>query len=374
VTRVLFYVQHLLGIGHLARASLIADALHAQGAEVTMVTGGEPVPGLPGKHVRIIQLPSLRAGPEGFSQLVDADGKPADAAYRSERTSRLLAALEDVCPDVLLIEAFPFGRRQMRFELLPLLDAASARRPKPLIACSVRDVLQHRAMKRHRETVDVINRYFDRVLVHGDPDFITLEETFPLADAIAGKLSYTGIVSAAPGALAGPAYEVIVSAGGGVAAAHMMNCALEARTRTSLAAASWCFLVGPNHHAESAKALAAAAGHGIHVEPVRPDFRALLQRARLSISQAGYNTVADILRAGCRSVLVPFAQGGESEQTLRAGKLQALGRVGVVAENDLTAQALAAVIDEVIDMPAPAQIGSIDTGGAECSASILLAG
>ncbi len=39
-TRVLFYVQHLLGIGHLVRASRIATAL-ARRFEVLLVVGGD---------------------------------------------------------------------------------------------------------------------------------------------------------------------------------------------------------------------------------------------------------------------------------------------------------------------------------------------
>ena len=37
---VFFYVQHLLGIGHIARASRIANALQANGFDVVLVTGG----------------------------------------------------------------------------------------------------------------------------------------------------------------------------------------------------------------------------------------------------------------------------------------------------------------------------------------------
>ena len=49
--RVFFYVQHLLGIGHLARASRVADALVADGFDVTIVTGGTPVAGFPVSRV-----------------------------------------------------------------------------------------------------------------------------------------------------------------------------------------------------------------------------------------------------------------------------------------------------------------------------------
>jgi len=104
-----------------------------------------------------------------------------------------------ITPDVLIVETFPFGRRVMRFELLPLLEAARAMRPKPLIACSVRDILQERGKPgRAEETVDTIGKYYDLVTVHGDPKFASFGETFPLADGLAKQISYTGLVSGPP--------------------------------------------------------------------------------------------------------------------------------------------------------------------------------
>ena len=58
--RVLFYVQHLLGIGHLKRAALICRALAAAGLDTTLVSGGMPVPGLDIGGARLHQLPPLR--------------------------------------------------------------------------------------------------------------------------------------------------------------------------------------------------------------------------------------------------------------------------------------------------------------------------
>jgi predicted glycosyltransferase len=48
--RVLLYVQHLLGIGHLVRASRIASALKDAGFDVAVVMGGMPVSGFPGSR------------------------------------------------------------------------------------------------------------------------------------------------------------------------------------------------------------------------------------------------------------------------------------------------------------------------------------
>ena len=42
--KVLFYVQHLLGIGHLKRATTLARAMTDAGLQVTVVSGGEHVP------------------------------------------------------------------------------------------------------------------------------------------------------------------------------------------------------------------------------------------------------------------------------------------------------------------------------------------
>ena len=71
-----FYVQHLLGIGHLARASRIAAALAEDGFDVTVVTGGTPVAGFPGTGRRTLStLPPVTSGDEGFSGLVDAAGQ-----------------------------------------------------------------------------------------------------------------------------------------------------------------------------------------------------------------------------------------------------------------------------------------------------------
>ena len=53
----------------------------------------------------------------------------------------------------------------------------------------------------------------------------------------------------------------------------------------------------------------------------------------------------DILRARARAVLVPFAEGNESEQALRAGALAERGWAEVVPEAGLTARTLAAALD-----------------------------
>ncbi|MEQ8702208.1 MAG: glycosyltransferase, partial [Bauldia litoralis] len=69
------------------------------------------------------------------------------------------------------------------------------------------------------------------------------------------------------------------------------------------------------------------------------------------VSQAGYNTVVDILQARARAVLVPFARDGETEQTLRAETLARRGLARVVAETALSGAALNTAIDAALAAP-----------------------
>jgi predicted glycosyltransferase len=385
--RAFFYVQHLLGIGHLKRAVALARATAAAGLEVTLASGGPPVPGIaaegtPGT-VHFVQLPPASAGDLTFKTLVDAGGRPVDDEWKRLRSEALRAAWRAADPDVLVLELFPFGRRQMRFELLPLLEAATGavRRPapgaarRPAIACSVRDVLgSQKSPQRQEETLGLVERYFDRVLVHGDPAVLAFDRTFAGADRIAARIEYTGYVVDAPPPAYGSAGqgEVIASAGGGAVGAALLEAAIRAKPLTMLAGRTWRVLAGNNLPEEDFRNLArlAAGVAGVELERSRADFTTLLANCALSISQAGYNTLMETVRAGARAVMVPFAGGHETEQSLRARCFAERGLLELVEERALSPETLAAAIDRAARKPRPAP-GAFDLDGARRSAALI---
>jgi len=374
MTRVMFYVQHLKGIGHIVRASLISRALHDQGMDVTIVMGGDPVEGFPAPGPKCITLPPLRAGELSFNDLTGAGGMLADEAYLSNRRDKLLAAFHAIKPDILITEAFPFGRRQMHFELLPLLAAATSAEKPPLIACSVRDILEvKKKIKRAQETVKILNGSYDLVMVHGDPVFARLGETFPLADQIRPKISYTGLVVGNVPPLCGPAYDVVISSGGGATGENLMNVARKTYGISGLKDLKWCFLTGANLPTKTCAALERECCPDIKIERYRSDFRALLANARLSVSRAGYNTTCDLLQAGCPSVLVPYASGEETEQTRRAAKLGTLGFATVLNEKTITPQKLADAMNKAINMKPAICLCDLMTDGVAQSVRVLIA-
>jgi len=373
--RVLFYVQHLLGIGHLKRAATLARAMAERGLAVTIVSGGHDIPGLDIGDADFIQLPSTRATDLFFKELVDEDDRPIDGEWKERRARALFDAYRATAAHLLMFELFPFGRRQMRFEIEPVLQDAVGRSQRPVIVSSVRDILvAQNKPERNEEMLERVENYFDHVLIHGDDALIPFDRTFPLAERIRNKLHYTGYVvdRSGRGAInSGQSTdEVIVSAGGGAVGADLLKTAIAARALSKLSDRTWRVLVGVTVDQTTFDDLAALSGPGIVVERSRPDFTALVTNAALSISQGGYNTVMEVLEAGTRAVIVPYAGGAETEQTMRAQELARHTPIEVLDEAALSPQALAAAVDAAWDREAPAN-GMLNTDGAANSATLV---
>jgi predicted glycosyltransferase len=377
MSEIFFYVQNLLGIGHLRRAAVLAKAMAQAGLSVDFVTGGVPVPGLDPGPAKLVQLPPVRSADERFSALLDDRGVPIDEAWREGRRAALLEAFAASDPDALLIELYPFGRRAFRFELLPLIEAASARPHRPEILCSVRDILVEKGKPgRAEEAAALVERHFDAVLVHGDPAIAPFSASFPAADRIAGRLRYTGYVveprmpPEAPGPV--PEGEVLLSAGGGAVGRPFVEAALAARPISKAKGLPWRVVLGPQYPEPEAARLVALSGPGLAIERFRPDLAQLFAGCSLSISQAGYNTVLELVAAGARAIVVPFSAGAESEQAARARLFAERGLLTVVEDGLLGPSAVARAIDAALARPRPAPGGGLRLDGARATAAFLL--
>lgn len=349
----LIWVQSLLGSGHLRRALAIAEALARDGRRVVLANGGLPSPWPPPAGVELVQLPGITGGDAALATLVRADGSPLDEALWHERRTLLLELARRHRPRVLLTEMFPFGRRAFRAELLPLLELA--RETGAAVLASVRDVLvTKRDPAKYGWMAETVRRYYEAVLIHGDAQLLPFHLSFPQAELIGDRLLYTGLVLADPKPQpAAGAPAVVVSAGGGAVGARLLRAAIAARPRTGFAARPWLLVGGANLPAAAQAALAGALPPGVELTGHRPDLPALVAGAEVSVSQAGYNTVAEGLAGAARMVLVPFAAGQEDEQTRRAARLAELGLAVHLPESGLSPEALSAAIDRAAALPRP---------------------
>jgi len=370
----MIYVQHLLGVGHVKRAILLAAALTQQGFRVELVSGGMPLAmtALPG--INIHQLPPTYSPDASFSRLLDANGNEVDDAWRNSRKAQLLDLFERLSPRVLITETFPFGRRMMRFELIPLLERARENAHCLQVISSIRDILQPKSKPgRNREICELVNRYYDHVLVHGDPSIASLEDSFEAAAEIRDKICYSGYICRAVAAVTDRNHapgEVLVSAGGSGTGLRVLETAIAARSLTRLGHINWRILVSPAIDEAAFHRLQQRADKGMTVERNREDFAALMQQACLSISQAGYNTITDILGARVPAVVIPFAEADEIEQTLRARRLQVCGRLVMLEADQLSAEKLAAAVDQAFELDTSL---TVDLDGATNSAAKIAA-
>ncbi len=364
---VLIWVQHLLGTGHFKRAATLAEAMAADGLDVTLVTGGPPVEWIRPEGVRLEQLPGVRARDRQFSAMVDLDGQPIDQVFIAKRRAKLMAVLARTRPKVVITEMFPFGRRAFQFELIRLLEAASSFVPRPKILSSVRDILVIKSDQSRSDWMrDLVQNYYDHVLVHTDPKLVSFDLTFPHAKEIAPKIVNTGYVTEKPSTteprINSMAPEVLVSTGGGRVGAKLIEAAIKARSRSRLKDVPWRVIAGGYADKAELEALRAKLPLGIILTGPSQDFQARLANSLLSISQAGYNTVVEGLRLGKRMVLVPFETASETEQSLRAERLSSMGFAQTISEADLTPESLAKAVDAALDRPPP-QVIDINLDG-----------
>jgi len=351
--KVLIVVTHLLGTGHLSRALTLGRAFAAAGHQVQVASGGFPAPQLDTDGVGLVQLPPLRSDGVDFTRLLTPGGTVADDDYLGVRIRALTGALNALKPDILITELYPFGRRSLAGEFDLLLQAAHNQPRRPVILGSVRDILAPPSKpKKVTRADDVISTFYDAVLVHSDPQITRLEVSWPVSEVLAEKLRYTGYVTAPPPAEhpggAGQ-NEVLVTAGGGDVGDHLFETALAAAHRDP--ARQWRLLVGGSNAKDRADRFNAGGSPAI-AEPVRPDFRQMLNHAAALIGMCGYNTAMDVLQTGIPAVLIPFDAGKEVEQTLRAQSLGTLDGISVLPDAGMTPDRLLAALDQVTRAPA----------------------
>ena len=374
--KIVFYCQHVLGIGHFFRTREICEKLKEH--DVILVSGGDrpdiPLPG----HVREFRLPGLMMDEDFKNMFSTEKGKRIDVV-KEERQRMLFRLFEETSPDVFIIEFYPFGRKAFRFELDPILESIHDGSLHPCrVVCSLRDVLveKENAASHEKRVIKLLNRYFDTLFVHSDPEFLKLDATFARLDDISIPIAYTGFVTPKPVPGSGIALRtklgigdndcfIVASAGGGTVGGELLAAVIKAFVQLPEGCRLQVF-TGPFLDQESYFDLKSFENPVIGVDRFTPDFLSFLDAADLSVSMAGYNTSMNIMAAGTPAIVRPFAQN--QEQSLRAERLARLGGLHILLDKDLDPDRLAGLMARMLEekkKPASA----IDLNGAENTAA-----
>ncbi|MEL7357312.1 MAG: glycosyltransferase [Cyanobacteria bacterium J06560_6] len=381
--KLMFYCQHLLGMGHLIRSMEIVRSLTAD-FEVCFINGGEIIDGFQAPpSVRVINLLAIKSDAE-FQALQSVDPNLDIEDVKTLRCQQLLIVLNAFNPDVLMIELFPFGRRRFSFELIPLIEAARENGTK--IVSSLRDIVVTKSNQARHEAkvVRLLNQYFDQLLIHGDPALHPIEESFSGIEDVNCDVHYTGYVVQTPEgshpslvdkvALTKPEPMILVSVGGGRFGHELLDCVVDAAEILEQQVPHHIqIFTGPFMPEEKFWALKEAERdrRNLHIRRYTPTLLSYMKKADLSISMSGYNTTMNILTTGVRAMMLPFTGNGDQEQTKRVQRLAQLGKVRQIQPSDLQPQRLAdAAIAHLQHIPSELKI---NLNGADNTAKLVKA-
>lgn len=388
--KILFYNQHLIGIGHHVRNSQLIDAL-AKNYRIFVLDGGRSVQGWEStESIERIQLKpifldggNLQAPPELEQNIEEV---------MRDRKQKISDTIERIEPDCLVVEHFPFGRWQLYDEIHFVLKTAESVRQDVKTVCSLRDIplragdplMMNKYMTGALINVDrirfysvprggkgyqdeqkkyskstslyynmvfpIINESFDLLLVHADPNLTKLDDHFPWMEDLSIPIQYTGYVAetlakksgSRPGKNQGlEATEgyVLVSAGGGAESFDLAEACIQAwqdlMDQDLIDGLKMHIFTGPFIADNDFKRLKEiCVSDSIQVNKFTLNFLEMMAHARLSISRAGYNTCMNLLETRTPAILVPSEPMGD--QVFRARRLSELGLAEMIHQTRLT--------------------------------------
>jgi predicted glycosyltransferase len=352
--RFLFHSNEIVGLGHLRRALGIAGALgdrDPSGGSL-IVTGSPIAPffDLP-RGVDTVKLPA-RARDEDGTPRAPSLGVELDE-LRELRASIALAATESFAPDVVVVDKVPLGLEGELGATLRSLSGSSCR-----VVLGLRDIDDSAARVQRKWTPamrDAIERFFDAVLVYGPstaPDALKCLGWRDLSVPV-HHVGYVATSMPRGGPSDLPADYVLATAGGGHDGATLLTAFARALRLAPLPFPA-VIVPGPLMGADEVASLRELTrGLDVEVHTSRTDMERVIAGARAVVSMAGYNTVAELMRARKPGLLVPRVRPSE-EQLVRARELSLRGLQQMLHPDALTPRALRSELDALLARPAPA--------------------
>jgi predicted glycosyltransferase len=365
--RVALYSHDALGLGHMRRNLLLANALRRfpLRADVLLISGAGELNAFPlPVGVDCVTLP-------GFSKIWRKTYVPRrlrmDTDALSQMRARLIrAALAEYEPDLLIVDKHPRG---LMHELDPALALLASRKRRTRVVLGLRDILDDPATV-HREWTEARNdeaicSYYDAIWIYGDPSIYDQIEEYGFAPDIASRIRFTGYLDPKlrhqrraghdgdvlkalrlpPGRLA------LCQMGGGQDGAHIAETFAAAELPDDM---QGVVLTGPYMPAVTKDRLRRIAvdRRRLHIVDFVSDPERLLTQAQRVVTMGGYNSVCEVLSAGKRALIVPRVQP-RTEQLIRAQRLEALGLAEMLHPGLVTPESLGDWLASDVAEPIP---------------------
>lgn len=341
--KIIIHCQYVYGLGHFVRSLHLAQGL-SKYFDVYFLNGGEPVKNFDiDTAIQFIQLPAIYKK-EDSTELSSVSEHLTLSKCFELRDEIIFETIQKVKPDVVITEHFPFGFL-FKKEATKLIDYAKKSNTKTKIVCSVRDVIESsKGGTNDPDTVNILNKLYDLLIIHGDEKLISMSSSFPLFTKIKTPIVYSGyVIDENLSSSAKRSKNILVSVAGGRVGSELLNAVIKAfelireKCQHNLVVFNGAF----NTEFED-KLLDDRIKYSTFN---RYEFLKHLAQSDISISLGGYNSMSESLYAGNKVVIYNREfLGSNEEQDIRISTFKNLGLIDIITLKDLDVEKLALVL------------------------------
>ncbi|MEH2355445.1 glycosyltransferase family protein [Nostoc sp.] len=349
--RLMVYSHDGFGLGNIRRMLAICTHLldSIPGLSILVVSGSPMLHSfrIP-KRLDYIKLPCLNRDLLGeiFVKYLETEINET-VKLRSEL---ILSAIANFKPDIFLVDKKPYG---IRNELKAAIEYLKIKLPETSLILLLRDILDHPDVTipewQKHSYYEAIQKFYDRVLVVGNPEIFDICQEYQLPPMVARKVQFCGYIRKQLGRKSpnlirselrlNPEEQLIlVTPGGGEDGYRLIDTYLSSLVLLpashKLRSLIICGPEMPLKH-QAALKLKAAVYPQVQIDEFTDDLMSYIAAADAVVAMGGYNTTCEILSVGKPAVVVPRIKPSR-EQCIRAENLANLGVLVAIHPNDLT--------------------------------------
>jgi predicted glycosyltransferase len=366
--KIVLYSHDTFGMGNIRRTLILSQEFITEypGASVLIITGSPMIHAFripPG--IDYIKLPCI----DRFAAEQYAPRYLASCAEEVKQT-REAVLRESVLrfnPDLMVIDKRASG---IDGELLPTLSALRQNGRHTKLVLGVRDILDEpertRKVLASNGSFKTIDEFYDEVWIYGSKGIFDTAKEYGFPESVVRKTVYCGYLKrptvSAKRSDGSP--RILITTGGGGDGSDLIEAYLAGlSTLPRNVALHSTVIFGPQMQQEARLDLLRRFDYMTDVNflEFEADITSLYAESDLVVSQAGYNTVCELLSFCRRAILVPRSEPVR-EQLIRARLLAGRGFFAYLEPGDLTSATLISKVLESLNT-SPITASTVDLDG-----------
>jgi predicted glycosyltransferase len=366
--KIVLYSHDTFGIGNIRRTLILSQEFITEypGASILIITGSPMIHAfrIP-TGIDYIKLPCI----DRFAAEQYAPRYLASCAEEVKQT-REAVLRESVLrfnPDLMVVDKRASG---IDGELLPTLCALRQNGRHTKLVLGVRDILDEpertRKVLASNGSFDTIDEFYDEVWIYGSKGIFDTAKEYGFPESVVRKTVYCGYLKrptvSAKRSEGSP--RILVTTGGGGDGSDLIEAYLSGlSTLPRNVALHSTVIFGPQMQQERRLDLLRRFDYMTDVNflEFEADITSLYAESDVVVSQAGYNTVCELLSFSRKAILVPRAEPVR-EQLIRARLLAERGFFEYLEPRDLTSETLISKVLESLKT-SPIAASTVDLDG-----------